>query len=138
MIPPKVATLATLLGVPLAIGLHAAVGWTWYIPVLAALWVIGVPICARSALLLGIDDPSEVTYDEVTSLPLVYFLAPSVSWQILLAGFFLHRFFDILKPLGVAKLDALHGGVGVMADDVLASIYALAVLQLLVALGWIA
>ena len=78
-------------------------------------------------------DPREVTYDEFATLPLIYFMIPEFSWQIVAVGFGLHRFFDILKPLGIRRLEQLGGGLGIMADDVLASIYALAVLRLIMA-----
>jgi len=44
----------------------------------------------------------------------------------------LFRFFDIAKPLGIRKLESLKGGVGVMADDILAGIYANIVLQIII------
>lgn len=137
MVPPRTATFATVLGIPLAIGLHWLVGWTYYLPIILSLWVIGIPICARSAQLLGLPDPREVTYDEYVTLPIVYFLVPSFSWQILVVGFVLHRFFDILKPLGIHQLQRLGGGVGIMIDDLVASFYGLAVMQLILWMGYL-
>lgn len=131
MIPPRVATLATLLGIPLALFLDSTVGTTGYVPVLVVLWLLGIPICGRAAKLRGHEDPREVTYDEFTTLPLVYFAAPEWTWTVLAVGFGLHRFFDILKPLGIRRLEDLEGGLGIMADDVVASLYALGVMQML-------
>lgn len=137
MIPPRTATIATLWGIPLAIGLKHLVGWHGYLPVLGALWLIGIPICAHSAKLLGKGDPREVVFDEIVTLPVVYFLAPGFDWRVLVAGFALHRFFDILKPLGIARLERLGGGVGIMADDLLAAVYGLACMHLLYWFQWI-
>jgi phosphatidylglycerophosphatase A len=131
LIPPRTATIATLWGIPLAIGLHYLVGWTGYLPMLAALWLVGIPICRRSAELLGGEDPRAVAYDEVVTLPIVYFLVPSFSWQVLITGFVLHRMFDIAKPLGIRRLERLGGGLGIMSDDLLAAGYALVVMRLL-------
>jgi len=131
---PRTATWGTLLGIPLALALYGVFGWTGYLPVLLALWLVGVPICQRGAELIGHKDPREVTYDEYSSLPLVYFYATDFgwqSWQILIAGFALHRFFDILKPLGIDGLQRLKGGWGIIVDDIVASIYALGVMHLL-------
>lgn len=131
MIPPKTATIATLWGIPLALGLYALVGWTWYLPVLAALWLVGIPICTRTARLIGREDPREVTYDEFVTLPVVYFMAPEFGWRVLAAGFVLHRIFDIVKPFGIRRLERLGGGLGIMLDDLAAALVALAVMQLL-------
>jgi phosphatidylglycerophosphatase A len=59
------------------------------------------------------------------------FMVP-VTWKLLLAGFVLFRVFDIAKPLGIRRLERLPGGWGVMADDLLAGLYAQACLQLIV------
>lgn len=131
MVPPRTATIATMLGIPLAVGLYQLVGWSGYVPVLVLLWLIGIPVCRRSAELLGREDPREVTYDEYSTLPLVYFLVDDFNWQVLAAGFALHRFFDILKPLGVRRLEKLGGGLGIMSDDVLAATYGLLIMRLL-------
>lgn len=132
------ATFGTLLGLPLAVLLYNAVGWWGYLPALALLWVLGVRVCGRGAQILDKKDPREVVFDEIVTLPLVYFLAPGLAWgeldpQILVAGFALHRVFDILKPLGIRRLEGVKGGLGIMIDDVLASLYALAVMQGLLA-----
>ncbi|MFO0947412.1 MAG: phosphatidylglycerophosphatase A [Planctomycetota bacterium] len=137
MVPPRTATLAALLGLPLAMGLHALVGWTWYLPILAVLCLLGIPICKRSAELLGCADPREVTYDEYVTVPIVFFMVPAFTWKVLLVGFLLHRFFDILKPLGIAQLERLGGGLGIMSDDILSGVYGLAVMRLLIVNGFL-
>ncbi|WP_419193645.1 phosphatidylglycerophosphatase A [Kolteria novifilia] len=131
MIPPRVATFSTLLGIPLAMGLSNALGWAAYVPILVVLWVIGIPICGRSAQLLAKKDPREVTYDEFVTLPLVYFLVPEFSLRIIIAGFTLHRIFDILKPFGIRRLERVGGGLGIMMDDIAASLIAFVVMRLL-------
>jgi phosphatidylglycerophosphatase A len=73
-------------------------------------------------------DHQRVVIDEVSGMCISLLLLP-VTWQWILAGLVLFRFFDIVKPLGIRKLEALPGGWGVMADDVLAGIYANIVLQ---------
>jgi phosphatidylglycerophosphatase A len=128
-------TLATPLGLPLAFGLHQTLGWTWYLPALATLWLIGVWLCGRAERALGQHDPGSITWDEFTTLPVVWFLAPSWSPTVLLVGFALHRLFDITKPPGVNHAQRLPGGWGVMADDIVASAFALGVMHLLYPLG---
>ncbi|PJJ83420.1 phosphatidylglycerophosphatase A family protein [Mucilaginibacter auburnensis] len=76
-------------------------------------------------------DSYRVVIDEVAGMWItVLFLPPSLS--LLIAGFILFRFFDIVKPLGVRRMEVFPGGWGVMADDVLAGIYANIVLQVAV------
>lgn len=69
--------------------------------------------------------------DEVIGMWITMLFVPFNNINLLI-GFILFRFFDIAKPLGVRKLEALPRGVGVMADDVLAGIYANIVLQIII------
>jgi phosphatidylglycerophosphatase A len=81
----------------------------------------------------GRKDPSIVNIDEIVGTGLsVIFLPPSVSKYWLIAGFFLFRMFDIVKPFPVGRLQRLKGGWGIMMDDVAAGIYANVMLQILV------
>lgn len=68
-------------------------------------------------------DPGEVVIDEVLGMLVTLFLNP-VGWSGALAGFLLFRVADIIKPYPANRLEALHGGVGIMADDAMAGIYA--------------
>lgn len=76
-------------------------------------------------------DPSKVVLDEVVGIWITMMFVP-LSFLNVLIGFGLFRFFDIAKPLGIRKLESLKGGIGVMADDILAGIYANIVLQIII------
>lgn len=76
-------------------------------------------------------DSSKVVIDEVAGMMVTLFLIP-VEWKYVLTGLVLFRFFDIAKPLGIRKMELLPKGWGVMADDLLAGIYAHILLQLIV------
>lgn len=76
-------------------------------------------------------DPSKVVIDELIGVWIAMIFIP-FTWLNLLLAFILFRFFDIAKPLGVRKMEALKGGTGVMMDDVLAGIYANIVLQVII------
>ncbi|MEN0056271.1 MAG: phosphatidylglycerophosphatase A [Mucilaginibacter sp.] len=68
------------------------------------------------------EDSSRVVIDEVAGMLIsVLFIPPNLYF--LLAGLVLFRFFDILKPLGIRKMEDMGGGTGVMMDDVLAGVY---------------
>jgi phosphatidylglycerophosphatase A len=76
-------------------------------------------------------DPSKVVVDELIGVWIAVLWIPvETHWLIL--GFILFRFFDILKPLGIRRLESIKGGWGVMLDDVGAGIYANIVLQIIV------
>jgi phosphatidylglycerophosphatase A len=74
-------------------------------------------------------DPAEVTIDEVLGMWISLLLLPKIIF-IVIAAFFIFRFFDIIKPFPARKFDAMHGGLGIMMDDVIAGIYTNIVLQI--------
>lgn len=76
-------------------------------------------------------DSSKVVIDEVAGMCITLLFVP-VTVTYVLAGLALFRFFDIVKPLFIRKAEALPGGWGVMADDVLAGVFANIALQLIV------
>jgi phosphatidylglycerophosphatase A len=73
-------------------------------------------------------DPSQVVIDEVLGMWITLFLNP-VGWAGAVAAFLLFRVFDILKPFPADRCERLPGGVGVMADDAMAAVYANLVLR---------
>jgi phosphatidylglycerophosphatase A len=75
-------------------------------------------------------DSSRVVVDELAGMAISLCWIP-VNLVNLLAALVLFRFFDIVKPLGIRRLEQWKGGWGVMADDVLSGIYAWIVLQAL-------
>ena len=102
-----------------------------YLIVLAVLFVVGFLTAGSAEKILDRPDPGSIVIDEVMGMFVTLTLAPNhpVAW---LLGFILFRIFDVLKPFPVSWLDThLHGGIGIMMDDVMAGIYALACLQLL-------
>jgi phosphatidylglycerophosphatase A len=79
-------------------------------------------------------DPAPVILDEVLGMLVTLFMNP-VGWLGATGGFLLFRVFDIIKPYPANRLERLHGGVGVMADDFMAAVYANLTLRLILALG---
>jgi phosphatidylglycerophosphatase A len=75
-------------------------------------------------------DPGQVVIDEVLGMLITLFLNP-VAWPGASAGFVLFRLFDVVKPFPADRLERLPGGVGVMADDAMAAIYANLTLRVL-------
>lgn len=79
-------------------------------------------------------DHQRVVIDEVAGMGIALLLIP-LKWEYYIMAFIFFRFFDIVKPLYIRRFEALPGGWGVMADDVLAGIYANLVLQFIVLFG---
>ena len=105
---------------------------------IVALFAIGTwagTICERY---FGGVDPGPIVMDEVVGMLITLAFIP-VGWSGALAGFFLFRLFDVIKPFPAGRLEALHGGLGVMADDAMAAVYANLSLRALMWLlpGWI-
>lgn len=86
--------------------------------------------CDEGERRLGHKDPSEVILDEVAGQQLAFFglsgiiQASAYPWAYFLAGFALFRFFDILKPLGIKRMQNMPGGMGVLVDDLVAGLAA--------------
>jgi phosphatidylglycerophosphatase A len=82
-------------------------------------------------------DPPAIVWDEWAGLLLTLWLVP-FGWWTLLVGFLLFRFFDMLKPWPISWLDKhIHGGTGIMLDDIAAAIPALIILRLMLWAGWL-
>lgn len=82
----------------------------------------------------GTTDPSQVVIDEVMGMLITLFLVP-VGWRGAIGGFLLFRVADVIKPFPANRLERLPGGVGIMADDAMAAVYANFALRLIIALA---
>lgn len=80
----------------------------------------------------GRTDPGHVVIDEVVGVLITLFMN-HVGWKGALAAFLLFRASDIIKPYPSNQFERLHGGIGVMADDAMAAVYANLVLRAVVA-----
>jgi phosphatidylglycerophosphatase A len=138
--PRAPGTVGTLVAVPLWL-LCSTLGAPAYALLTVALFAFGVWICGRSATLLGVPDHSGIVFDEivgffVTAAPLLPVLHDGRLWLWLPVAFAAFRLFDIWKPWPIRRLDeAVHGGFGIMLDDLVAGLYGAAVLVLLIALS---
>jgi phosphatidylglycerophosphatase A len=112
---------------------HVAVAFLFLLFCLLGIWA-----STRAVGLFQNKDPQQAVVDEVIGQLLVFLFVPfDISWKLILAGFLLFRLFDIWKPYPIDSLQNLPAGIGVCADDILAGVYAGAVLSLLYALSLI-
>jgi phosphatidylglycerophosphatase A len=95
--------------------------------------VVGTWAATRAEQLLGKKDPGAVVVDEVAGQLIAFLFVPWLAgrWAVV-AGFLTFRLFDIWKPYPIRRLEGLGGGLGIMADDMLAGFYAAALMSLLV------
>ena len=86
--------------------------------------VVGIRICDSAAKKLDEHDFGGIVWDEIAGYLITMWLVP-FTWQAMVLGFILFRFFDILKPWPIKWIDRqVHGGLGIMLDDVLAGVFA--------------
>ncbi len=127
-------TFGTLAAIPIYLLLQD-LSWYSYLLVVIVGFVWGVSLCGRTAADIGVHDHSGIVWDEFIGYLLTMFMAPT-GWLWVVVGFLLFRVFDILKPWPINRLDReVHGGLGIMLDDVLAGIFACAGLHALVWAG---
>ncbi len=114
--------------------------WFYYAGAILVLAVIAVGVCEIAELHLKKSDPGCVILDEFIAMPVVYagvetYIARAAGnasqygWIWFFAGFAAFRFFDIVKPFGIKKLQKLPGGLGVVVDDLAAAACACAFLH---------
>lgn len=127
--PGTVASFAVLCLAPL---------WVWLglwssLLVVGVMMGIGIPICGKTAQLMGVHDDGRIVWDEFVGqsmalLPLValgLISASMIGMLHVLVAFGFFRLFDIWKPWPIGELDRrVHGGFGIMLDDVLAGVFA--------------
>ena len=117
----------------------AAIGVAWHlffrqfgapaeIAALVTLTTLGIWSAGLAATSAGRKDPSHVVVDEVAGQALTLALLDLNAWGLVI-GFALFRLFDIAKPWPVRRFEGLPGGLGIMADDLMAGIYGWLVLQ---------
>jgi phosphatidylglycerophosphatase A len=117
--PRAPGTFGTLVAIPVYL-LCALLPQMIYLLVVVAAFVLGVYLCGRTARALGVHDHPGIVWDEVVGYLLTMAWAPS-GWLWVVVGFICFRIFDILKPWPIRVLDrSVHGGFGIMIDDVLA------------------
>lgn len=104
----------------------------WQLVIFILLIVSGI-YCSGKIANQKDKDPAYVVIDEAAGMwiTLIFFFP---SYQNLLAGFILFRFFDIVKPLGIRKMERFKNGWGIMMDDIVAGLYSKIVLQIIVML----
>ena len=128
MAPKAPGTFGSLLGPLLVWGWQSLARPTHESVIVFLLGVLlGVGASQRTARRCGLSDPGGVVCDEIAAFAIVFVLNP-VTWTTAAIGFVWFRVFDIAKPWPINRLEHLPGGWGIMADDLLAGVFAAAAL----------
>ena len=124
-------TVGTLVGIPFVLIFQQG-SLEIYLLATLIMTLFGIWLCGASSRLMGVHDHPGIVWDEIVGYMITMIAAPT-GWQWLLLGFILFRIFDIFKPWPISYIDRnLHGGIGIMLDDVLAGVMAAIVLQIVV------
>jgi phosphatidylglycerophosphatase A len=107
--------------------------------VILTIALVGTWAASRTEKLSATKDPGKVVIDEVVGqfialIPVPYYLG--TAWWAAILAFVLFRFFDIVKPYPARRLESLESGLGIMADDVVAGVYAAIVVAVAVVVSW--
>jgi phosphatidylglycerophosphatase A len=134
--PVAPGTVGSLAAVAIAFAIYRYSGfsaWQFLVLALLFLWpaIWSADVTARES---GREDPGFIVVDEVVGQWITLAGATVLNWKSWLLAFALFRIFDIWKPPPVRQMEALHGGTGIVMDDVLAGVYGAIVLF---AAGWL-
>jgi len=123
-------TAGTLVAIPVFYILSVYLPVIGYVIATCIVTLAGIYLCERTTSALGVHDHPAIVWDEIAGFLITMLFVPVTPVNIIL-GFALFRLFDILKPWPVSVIDSrMKGGVGVMLDDVIAGMYALALMHL--------
>lgn len=118
--PIAPGTAATLATIPLCIILSRYNIWIYSV-IVAIMVIMGVWLCGKTNKDFGTEDHPAAVWDEIACFP-ACFIALPMHWHAIVLGFVLFRFFDIIKPGPIGWIDRrIHGGIGVMLDDLAAA-----------------
>ncbi|NDV92142.1 phosphatidylglycerophosphatase A [Alteromonas sp. 345S023] len=129
LIPFMPGTFGSMAAIPLLLLSANAPVWTFIAFTLFAS-VIGIYLCGRTADDMQVHDHGSIVWDEVAGMFVTFLFVP-ITAPTLLIGFVVFRLFDILKPWPIGVIDKrLHGGTGIMLDDLLAGAMACACMHI--------
>lgn len=131
-VPVASGTFGSLLSLPLLVVFgRAEVSPYAVVALIVVASALAMPICGRAGRIFGVCDSSRIVLDEVCGMLIAGALLPPTWWTLGLA-FLVFRFFDIVKPFPAGHFDRnVKNGFGVVADDLVAGVYANLVVRML-------
>lgn len=133
LVPVMPGTFGSLAAIPLLL-LCMSLSTPSFIAVTLMASVVGIYLCGKTADDMQVHDHGSIVWDEIAGMFVTFLFLPLTASTLVL-GFVLFRLFDILKPWPIGVIDKrLHGGTGIMLDDLLAGAMACACLHICVTL----
>ena len=130
LLPKAPGTFGTLAAIPLYL-LLAPSSVSIYLVSVIVMSIAGIYICGQAAKDAGVHDHGAIVWDEIVGFLITMFMIP-LSWKSVIVGFILFRIFDIFKPWPISFIDKnVHGGLGIMLDDIIAGLAALGCMHLI-------
>ncbi|CAH0532910.1 Phosphatidylglycerophosphatase A [Vibrio stylophorae] len=118
-------TMGTLAAIPFYLLLVQLPLWAYLAAIVVAA-VVGIAICDRTAKDMGVHDHGGIVWDEFVGFWITMIFVPALTPAWVILGFVLFRFFDMVKPWPISWFDRrVHGGFGIMIDDVIAGLIAM-------------
>lgn len=119
LIPLMPGTFGSLAAIPILLAM-SFVDIYVFLAITLASFLIGIYLCGKTANDMRMHDHGSIVWDEIAGMMVVFIAIPITTLNIII-GFLLFRFFDILKPWPIRVFDKkVHGGFGIMIDDIVA------------------
>ncbi len=129
--PVAPGTVGSLVAIPLWL-LLIPLPWQFYFLFVIFSIGIGIYLCQRTAKDMRVHDDGSIVWDEFVGMWITLMALPVNNWQWVAIGFIIFRLFDIWKPWPIRWFDRnLQGGLGIMIDDIIAGLFAAAIVYLL-------
>jgi phosphatidylglycerophosphatase A len=128
--PGTYASILTGLAFYLVHGASGGIPSAYHLAAVVLIVLGGIWVASNVSRIQQDKDPQSVVIDEVAGQAATFLFVPASGFN-LIVGVVLFRFFDILKPFPIRRLEHLRGGVGIIADDLMAAVYANLILRLI-------
>ncbi len=120
-------TVGTLPGIAIAFAIYS-LGWMWQAGICILLTLVSIPLCTRAEKYLGEKDDGRIVADEYMTFPICLIGLPWIEHPWILAvAFVVARILDIVKPAPARQAQDLGGGLGIVVDDFISTLYSLGV-----------
>ncbi|MCV2883217.1 phosphatidylglycerophosphatase A [Aestuariibacter sp. AA17] len=135
--PLMPGTVGTLAAFPLIWLAVTYLSLTGFVTATIAASLVGIYLCGKTAIDMEVHDHSGIVWDEVAGM-MIAMIAVPFTWKHAIVAFVLFRIFDIIKPWPISYFDKhVHGGFGIMIDDIIAGLFALGCMHGLLSMGWL-
>lgn len=123
--PKMPGTVGTLAAIPFYVVFVSFSAWVLVAAIIIGA-IAGIYLCGKTAEDMGTHDHGSIVWDEFVGFWLTMLLVPITDWRAIALGFVLFRLFDITKPWPISWIDKkIHGGFGIMLDDIAAGVCAM-------------